>query len=218
MSLVENQTRMLKKLLNFLPVEEKYTLASSEETIEAEDRRVPLRVPVVPVLDKSQHIDHVSFPEAIIIVNTQKFEKEMIVCRRSSYQRILALEEEGVQVVERDMTLPVDLIITSGICLMWYDCTNILTKASTSNQASSCLNSCIENIATDVLTSLSLAFQGCVLVNFLTCEDCLLILITSKKLPPITFFTFLLDSLPMHLTLSSLFYNRTSLSVPLCSS
>ncbi|XP_038887320.1 protein SHORTAGE IN CHIASMATA 1 [Benincasa hispida] len=163
-SLVENQTRLLIKLLNILPVEEKCTLASSEETIEAGDRSMPLRMPAVPVLDKPQHIDLVSFPEAIIIVNTQKFEKEMIVCRRSSYQRILTLEKEGVQVVERDMSLPVDLIITSGICLIWYDCTNILRKAGTSNEASSCLNSCIDNIATDVLTSLSLAFRGCVLV------------------------------------------------------
>ncbi|KAE8651474.1 protein SHORTAGE IN CHIASMATA 1 [Cucumis sativus] len=172
-SLVENQARLLKKLLNFLPVEEKHTLASPEATIEADDCRVPLRVPAGSVLEKPQHIDLMSFPEAITIVNTQKFEKEMIVCRRSSYQRILALEKEGVQVVERDMSLPVDLIITSGICLMWYDCTNIIKKASTSNEASLCLNLCIENIATDLLTSLSLAFQGCVLVfegeiNFLS--------------------------------------------------
>ncbi|KAL4029434.1 hypothetical protein IC575_007645 [Cucumis melo] len=163
-SLVENQAGLLKKLLNFLPVEEKCTLASPEETIEADDCRVSLRVPAGTVLDKPQHIDLMSFPEAIIIVNTQKFEKEMIVCRRSSYQRILALEKQGVQVVERDMSLPVDLIITSGICLMWYDCTNIIKKASTSNEASLCLNLCIENIATDLLTSLSLAFLGCVLV------------------------------------------------------
>ena len=204
--MVENQARLLKKLLNFLPVEEKHTLASPEATIEADDCRVPLRVPAGSVLEKPQHIDLMSFPEAITIVNTQKFEKEMIVCRRSSYQRILALEKEGVQVVERDMSLPVDLIITSGICLMWYDCTNIIKKASTSNEASLCLNLCIENIATDLLTSLSLAFQGCVLVIFLPCEDCLLILITYKRLPPITFFSFPIDSLPMHLTSVSQFY------------
>ncbi|XP_023554168.1 protein SHORTAGE IN CHIASMATA 1 isoform X1 [Cucurbita pepo subsp. pepo] len=165
-SLVENQTMMLEKLLNFLPVEEKYILASPKKTIEAENRRVSLRAPVVPVSDKSQHTDLVSFPEAIIIVNTQKFEKEMIVCRRSSYQRILALEKEGVQVVERDLCLPVDLIIAPGICLFWYDCTNIDRKGSTSNEASLSLNLCIENIATDVLTSLSFAFRGCVLISF----------------------------------------------------
>ena len=203
---MENQAGLLKKLLNFLPVEEKCTLASPEETIEADDCRVSLRVPAGTVLDKPQHIDLMSFPEAIIIVNTQKFEKEMIVCRRSSYQRILALEKQGVQVVERDMSLPVDLIITSGICLMWYDCTNIIKKASTSNEASLCLNLCIENIATDLLTSLSLAFLGCVLVIFLPCEDCLLILITYKRLPPITFFSILIDSLPMHLTSVSQFF------------
>lgn len=178
---MENQTRTLEKLLNFLPVAEKYILASPEATIEAEDGRVPLQVPVVPVLDKSQHIDLMSVPEAIVIVNTQKFEKEMIVSRRSSYQRILALEKEGVQVVERDLSWPVDLIITSGVCLMWYDCTNIHSKASTSNEASSCLNLCIENIATDVLTSLSFAFSGCVLVIFLPYEDCLFIIITYEE-------------------------------------
>lgn len=193
---------MLEKLLNFLPVEEKYILASPKKTIEAENRRVSLRAPVVPVSDKSQHTDLVSFPEAIIIVNTQKFEKEMIVCRRSSYQRILALEKEGVQVVERDLCLPVDLIIAPGICLFWYDCTNIDRKGSTSNEASLSLNLCIENIATDVLTSLSFAFRGCVLVIFLLYEDCLFLLFM-KRLFPITFVSSLFDSLPMHLTLLS---------------
>lgn len=191
-NLVENQTRMLEKLLNFLPVEEKY-ISAPPEAITAEDCRVPLRLPVVPVLDKSQHIDLVSIPEAIVIVNTQKFEKEMIVSRRSSYQKILALEKEGVQIVERDLSLPVDLIITSGICLMWYNCTEIHRKTSTSNEASSCLNLCIDNIATDVLTSLSLAFCGCVLVIFLLYEDYVyLFLLIMKRLFQVpSFHTFL---------------------------
>ncbi|KAL6321647.1 hypothetical protein AAG906_025479 [Vitis piasezkii] len=105
-----------------------------------------------------------SFPGTVIVVNTQNFDKEMLISRRSTYQRILAMEKEGTQVVERDSSLPVDVIISADICLVWYDCSNIGKKATTLDEASSCLPLCVEDIATNVLTLLSFTFSGCILV------------------------------------------------------
>lgn len=108
-----------------------------------------------------------SCPNTEIVVNTQNFDKELIISRRSTYQKILAMEKEGVQVIERDLDLPVDVIVSAAICLLWYDCNNIQKKATALDEASSCLPLCIENLATHVLTMLSLTFSGCILVSFL---------------------------------------------------
>lgn len=156
----------LEKLLNFLPIEEKLNMGSSGAANEAEVCCMPLPVPTVPVPMKSENILQcmVSSPETVIIVNTQNCDKEMILSRRSTYQRILTMEKEGAQVVERDLDLPVDIIISSAICLVWYDSRNIGKKATALDEASSCLPLCVENIATNVLTLLSFAFSGCILV------------------------------------------------------
>lgn len=106
-----------------------------------------------------------SFLGRVIVVNTQNFDKEILISRRSTYQRILAMEKEGTQVVERDSSLPVDVIVSADICLVWYDCRNIGKKATTVDEASSCLPLCVDDIATNVLTSLSFTFSGCILVN-----------------------------------------------------
>lgn len=114
--------------------------------------------------EQSQGVEP-SFPVTIVIVNTQNFDTEMIVSRRSSYQRILAMEKEGAQVVERDLDMPVDVIISSAICLVWYNCRNIGKKATALYEDSSFLPMCIENIATNILTLLSFCFSGCILVS-----------------------------------------------------
>lgn len=105
-----------------------------------------------------------SFPDRIVVVNTQSVDNEMIISRRSTYQKILAMEKDGTQVVERDLHHPVDVIVSAAICLVWYDCRNIRNKSSASNEASSSLPLCIENIAANGLTALSFAFSGCILV------------------------------------------------------
>ncbi|KAH9603489.1 hypothetical protein KSS87_010005 [Heliosperma pusillum] len=105
-----------------------------------------------------------SFPDMVIIVNTENFDKEMIISRRSTYQKILSMEKRGVQVVERDLMLPVDIILDVAMCIVWYDCKNIGKKASAEDEGSSSVPLCIENIATNVLTSLSFTFTASVLV------------------------------------------------------
>ncbi|CAK7337282.1 unnamed protein product [Dovyalis caffra] len=156
----------LEELLNFVPMEDKYDMMSSKAADKAEACCMPVQVPYAPYAMKAEKTqgDMVSFPDIVIIVNTQNFDKEMIVSRRCTYQRILAMEKEGAQVVERDLNLPVDVIISPSICLVWYDCGNIGKKATAADEASSCLPLCIDNIATNVLTLLSFAFSGCILV------------------------------------------------------
>lgn len=110
-----------------------------------------------------------SLPDAIVIMNTQNVDTEMVISRRSTYQKILAMEKEGVQVVERDLNLPVDVIVSAAVCLVLYDSKNIRKKITTSdNNTSSLLPSCIENIAANVLTSLSFAFSSCILVSIIS--------------------------------------------------
>ncbi|XP_057475950.1 protein SHORTAGE IN CHIASMATA 1 [Actinidia eriantha] len=160
--------KKLEELLNFIPREEKYDLGSSRAGDEAEVEAFCMPVPVpcvTSVVEPEQiPISVASFPATVIIVNTQNFDKEMIISRRSTYQRILAMEKQGAQVVERDLKLPVDVIISAAICLVWYDCRNIGKKATDPDEASSCLPLCIENIAANVLTSLSFSFSCCILV------------------------------------------------------
>lgn len=150
----------LERLLNFCPVEQSYDKKSSKVAPEADNL-----VPLIPAV-KTEH-GHKSMeviPGTVIIINTQNADKEMIMSRRSSYQLILAMEKEGIQVVERDLDMPVDIILSSAVCLAWYDSRNLGKKATPATEASSSLTLCIENIATDVLTLLSFYFRGCFLV------------------------------------------------------
>lgn len=145
-------------------------MRSKETANEIEARSMPLPNPSMPSAMDTELTQQnmMSFPEMVIIVNTQNLDKEMIVSRRSTYQKILAKEKEGAQVVERDSDLPVDIIISSAICLVWYDCRNIGKKATALDEASSCLPLCIEDIATNVLTLLSFTFSGCIMVVTIT--------------------------------------------------
>ncbi|KAL1069808.1 hypothetical protein V6Z11_D12G289700 [Gossypium hirsutum] len=148
----------VEDLLNFVPIVDKHNKGSIGSGKEEEAYSLPLPVAVETNPNPQRLAD------IVIIVNMQNFDKEMIVSRRSTYQKILAMEKEGAQVVERDSNLPVDVIISSAICLVWYDSRNIGRKAAISDETSSCLQLCIENIATNILTLLSFTFSGCFLV------------------------------------------------------
>ncbi|XP_020571345.1 protein SHORTAGE IN CHIASMATA 1 [Phalaenopsis equestris] len=104
-----------------------------------------------------------SDPETVIIVNTLNLEKNMIISRRSSYQKILELEKSGVQVAERDINLPLDLIFSAAVCLVWYEAINIVDKTE-AVVSFSAIPAFIENIATKILMSLSSSFSGCILI------------------------------------------------------
>ncbi|XP_072987206.1 protein SHORTAGE IN CHIASMATA 1 homolog isoform X1 [Typha latifolia] len=118
-----------------------------------------------PYIVKSNNIESrkPSFPDVIIVVNTQSSEKKMLISRRTSYQRILALEKGGAQVVEREVDLPVDLIFSAAVCLVWYE-TRAFGGNTTMRTESSSIAMFMESIATNVLMSLSFSFSGCILI------------------------------------------------------
>ncbi|XP_052180958.1 protein SHORTAGE IN CHIASMATA 1 [Diospyros lotus] len=156
----------LEELLNLVPCENKYDLGSPRAADQAEAFCMPLPIPCISLAMGREQIPvkMPSFPDMVVIVNTQNFDKEMIISRRSTYQKILEMEKQGAQVVERDLKLPVDVIISSAICLVWYDCRNIRKKATPPDDGSSSLPLWIENIAANILTSLSFTFSSCILV------------------------------------------------------
>ncbi|CAM6083204.1 unnamed protein product [Calypogeia fissa] len=58
--------------------------------------------------------------EMIIVANISHPNAHMLTGRRSSYQKILRLERENLQVVERELRLPVDLILSPESCIVVY--------------------------------------------------------------------------------------------------
>ncbi|CAA6655622.1 unnamed protein product [Spirodela intermedia] len=73
---------------------------------------------------------------------TIPLQTQMLISRRSSYQKILETEKAGVQVVEREVDLPLDLILTASFYISRF----------------------METLATSILMSVSFAFSGCILI------------------------------------------------------
>lgn len=168
-TLFQNDSKSkLEKILNALPVKEADDNEHPKSVIVDKDcNAIPVRS--IPICSESkQNLPcKRSCPDTIVLVNTRNFKEEMVISRRSTYLKILEMEKEGSQVVERDMSLPVDLIVSAAVSLTWYDIRNIGKKASALDEAFSCLPLCVESIAANVLTSLSFAFSCCILVIFL---------------------------------------------------
>ncbi|XP_073126269.1 protein SHORTAGE IN CHIASMATA 1 isoform X2 [Henckelia pumila] len=161
----EERKTKLEEMLNTVPE----TTIDENQPVKAvyEDKScsVMLVPSMQPGLESKQNDScRPSCPDTVIIVNTQNFNDEMVISRRSTYQKILEMEKEGAQVVERDISLPIDIIASAKVCLTWYDCKNIGKKASAPNEAFSCLPLCVESIAASTLTSLSFAFGCCILI------------------------------------------------------
>ncbi|KAM3320025.1 protein SHORTAGE IN CHIASMATA 1 [Capsicum chacoense] len=153
-----------EELLNFLPVEKNLKGGSMEAVLRNESCSAAAQHAVFSLRSEQNRGSADGFPETIIIVNTHNFEKDMVISRRSTYQKILAFEKKGVQVIERDLRQPVDIIVSTSACLAWYNCKNIAKKATAPDEAFSCLPLCVGNIAASILTSLSFAFSCCILV------------------------------------------------------
>ncbi|KAL9240449.1 hypothetical protein vseg_014668 [Gypsophila vaccaria] len=153
-----------KFILSGGPLSESFNIVSAEAPIRGSCDS--LAVPVCQTALESESVEPCdpSFPDMIIVVNTENFEKEMIISRRGTYQKILSMEKRGVQVVERDLMLPIDIILDAVTCIVWYDCKNIGKKSTAQDEGSSSVPLCIENIAANVLTSLSFMFTSCILV------------------------------------------------------
>jgi hypothetical protein len=111
----------------------------------------------------STNLGRLSAPD-VVVVNTGNHGKRMLFSRRSSYQQILALEKGGMQIVERDVDLPVDLMLSASVCLLWYDIRTFGSSELTISEDASGITNLIEDIATNILMSLSFCFSGCIMV------------------------------------------------------
>ena len=103
-------------------------------------------------------------PEAVIVVNTGSHGKSMLFSRRSSYQQILCLEKGGMQVAERDLDLPVDLILSATVCLVWFETKIFGGNEFTASTETSSITNFVETIATNILMAISFCFSGCIMV------------------------------------------------------
>ncbi|KAM1613424.1 hypothetical protein PS2_001933 [Malus domestica] len=123
---------------DIFPGHEKNDMRYKEGADEAEASNMPLPNLSMPSAMEAERFQHsmASFPEMVIVVNTQNLDKEVIVSR-STYKKNSCNGERRV----------------------WYDCKNIGQKATTLDEASSYLPLCIENIATNVLTFAEFHFQ-----------------------------------------------------------
>ncbi|KAJ3706568.1 hypothetical protein LUZ61_010273 [Rhynchospora tenuis] len=146
-------------LQNFLPTKEKGISASSEPA----NDEVALNLSSF-ICSKTLGPTKTPLSGVVVVVNTQCLNKPMLVSRRSSYQKILALEKEGAHVVERDINLPLDLVFSAGICLVWYETGAFGSMSTNMTDGTPCIQMFMENIATSVLMSLSYSFSNCVMI------------------------------------------------------
>ncbi|KAJ1702152.1 hypothetical protein LUZ63_001931 [Rhynchospora breviuscula] len=145
-------------LQNFLPTKEKGISTSSEPA----NDKVALNLPLI--CSRTMGPTKTPLSGVVVVVNTQCLNKPMLVSRRSSYQKILSLEKEGAQVVERDINLPLDLVFSAGVCLVWYETGAFGNMSTNLTDGASCIQMFMENIATSVLMSLSYSFSSCVMI------------------------------------------------------
>lgn len=151
---------------NFVPAVEKSSSTSSVSVnvIKApQDNQSAGNLPLNEKIDSTK-AGRLPGPEAVIVVNTGNHEKNMLFSRISSYQQILALERGGMQVVERDVDLPLDLILTTAVCLLWYDTRTTGSSELTISSDTSGITNFVEDIATNILMALSFCFSGCIMV------------------------------------------------------
>ncbi|KAM0938882.1 putative protein shortage in chiasmata 1 [Dioscorea sansibarensis] len=152
------------EILNFVPIEEKNGSRSSDcanQVVTSHENGLTMSMNTVKPWTSNSSTP--SVPDVVIIVNTQSFKKKMLISRRSSYQKILAMEKVGAQVIERDVNLPLDLIFSAAVCVVWYEARNFADNQETAEGLSS-IPTFMENIATNILMSLSFAFSGCVMI------------------------------------------------------
>lgn len=152
------------EMLNFVPIEEKNGCRSSDSANQVVPSHENGLTKSMNTAKPKTSNSSTPVPDVVIIVNTQSFNKKMLISRRSSYQKILVMEKVGAQVIERDINLPLDLIFSAAVCVVWYEARNFADNQETAEGLSSIPNF-MENIATSILMSLSFAFSGCIMVT-----------------------------------------------------
>lgn len=107
-----------------------------------------------------------SGPHVIVVLNTLQSEiGPVLLQRRRSYQRILGLDNEDLQVVERDYEIPVDLILSPSTALIIYTRENMYRlRPETCNTNSDIFSGLLDSIVEGHVKAMSLSFQMCFMV------------------------------------------------------
>ncbi|KAI5077265.1 hypothetical protein GOP47_0007089, partial [Adiantum capillus-veneris] len=100
--------------------------------------------------------------EMNIVVNINQSYNYLLGGQRSTYQKILAFEKEGMNVVERDLSLPIDMILSSTVCLIWYIKEKLPNREPALDQIMPL--ACIEGITNDIMKALSFSFRTCIMI------------------------------------------------------
>lgn len=152
----------IENLLSFVPTEKSSRVSPESESHVGAYHETECSMSMSRSLNSNNvTASESSSANVVIVVNTQNFEKKMLISRRSSYQKVLTLEKDGVQIVEREVNLPLDLIFSAAVCLVWYEARNLGDDISSTPS----IPMFMEKIATNILMSLSFAFSGCILVT-----------------------------------------------------
>jgi hypothetical protein len=106
-------------------------------------------------------------PLVIVVVNVMQPDGPILPHRRSSYQRILALENEQLQVVERERRLPVDLILSPSTCLIVYTAATMKLdwEKNPSLAKKECSAFIVDVIVNCQMKAMSFSFEKCFMVR-----------------------------------------------------
>ena len=112
-------------------------------------------------------------PLVIVVVNVMQPDGPILPHRRSSYQRILALENEQLQVVERERRLPVDLILSPSTCLIVYTAATMKFdwEKNPSLAKKECSAFIVDVIVNCQMKAMSFSFEKCFMVRPSTLID-----------------------------------------------
>ncbi|KAG0590903.1 hypothetical protein KC19_1G134100 [Ceratodon purpureus] len=103
-------------------------------------------------------------PLVIVAANVMEPDGPILPRRRSSYQRILALENEQLQVVERERHLPVDLILSPSTCLIVYTAAKMKLNWDPSFVYKECSAFIADIIVNCQMKAMSFSFGKCYMV------------------------------------------------------
>jgi len=99
-------------------------------------------------------------PHLVVVANILQPDGSVLLQRRSSYQKILGLENEDLQVVERELMLPVDLILNPSTCLTIYTEEKLLGRTKICSSNAEGFFSCVMDTIVDFhMKALSFSFK-----------------------------------------------------------
>ncbi|KAL2608696.1 hypothetical protein R1flu_027269 [Riccia fluitans] len=98
--------------------------------------------------------------ELILVANVSQQAGNRLTERRSSYQKILALEKQNIQVVERELRIPADILLSPAACVVVYTRATLPEEPQNFQHEQSLLRAHVDLL----LRTISLAYRNCILI------------------------------------------------------